>query len=103
MAEIAALMIKIKAYLEAFLFVGLGVSIFDGAVVIDQYAPAAAKMIFYVLMVLFAVIRMVWYVYDKFFLESRERNQKMRIEKGEHSPNPTPYTSKITKKNKKAL
>jgi hypothetical protein len=91
---------KSLKYLLAFLcYFGTGVVAIDeitqGAVKRTlEMSPAAHHIVLY-LLVIFWVLKIAWFVWEKFWLETRERNQRMQIEKGANAPNPMPYLTKI--------
>ena len=85
MAEIY-LMKSLKAFISMICYFGTGVVAIDVFIQKGIEAamneslvvnPAAKQIIFY-LLIFFWIIKIVWFVFDKFHLERQERNLKMR-------------------------
>jgi hypothetical protein len=80
MAEII-LMKSLKSIIAFFCYFGTGVVALDefsqGAVhKALQVSPAANAIVLY-LLIIFWMIKIVWFIYEKFILESKERNLNM--------------------------
>ena len=81
MAEIYV-MKTIKALIAWYCYVGTGIVAMDQVGGLDipdalNMSPATQAVVLWLLIV-FWVIKIAWFIYDKFHLERKERNQKMR-------------------------
>ena len=87
MAEIL-LMKTIKLLLTIVCYFGTGIVYIDqeleGAILDALKINPALQKIVLILLIVFWVIRIVWFVYDHFYLESKERKQKLRDNAREH-------------------
>ena len=82
MAEIIV-MKTLKALLAWYCYVGTGVVFIDQISGVDipealSMSPASQAVVLWLLIV-FWVIKISWFIYDKFHLERKERNQKMKV------------------------
>lgn len=80
MAEIL-LMKSIKAFLAWYCYLGTGVIAIDQVTGIDipqslNMSPGAQQIVI-ALLIVFWVVKIAWFVYDKFHLERQERNLSM--------------------------
>lgn len=79
MAEIL-LMKSLKALLSFFCYFGTGIVAMDAFVLqtldseILNFSPSTRKIVF-LLFVVLSVVNIVWKIYEKFYLETKERKQ----------------------------
>lgn len=76
-----------KLLLSIVCYFGSGVVLIDqeleGAIIEALKINPVLQQIVLYLLIMFWVIRILWFVYDHFYLESKERKQKLR-ENGQH-------------------
>lgn len=94
----------IKALLAYICYFGAGVAIIDKYVDLEGMSvPDPAKEIIIYLLIVFWCIKIAWFVWDRFYMQTRERNWKMERERGENSPQSMPYDDKLSNDDEMSL